>query len=106
MKYCCDSMKYYLNFNCEIHSDVFECPEAMILYDEVFDEYGLIVHDGGRSKIEIQYCPWCGEKLPDSKRDRWIEELKNLGIDSPFEEQVPAIYRTSAWWKINTKMNK
>ncbi|WP_404900450.1 hypothetical protein PV791_04820 [Priestia filamentosa] len=25
--------------------------------------YGLIVHDGGSSTIEMSFCPWCGKKL-------------------------------------------
>jgi hypothetical protein len=25
--------------------------------------YGLIVHDGGSSTIQIYFCPWCGERL-------------------------------------------
>ena len=32
--------------------------------------YGLIIHDGGTSAVTIQFCPWCGSKLPASKRDR------------------------------------
>jgi hypothetical protein len=33
----------------------------MIAFDGV--GYGLYVHDGGSSVIEILYCPWCGKKL-------------------------------------------
>ena len=25
--------------------------------------YGIPIHDGGSSIIEIKYCPWCGETL-------------------------------------------
>ena len=25
---------------------------------------GIIIHDGGQSFIKINYCPWCGRKLP------------------------------------------
>lgn len=26
--------------------------------------FGIPVHDGGTSAIAIEYCPWCGTKLP------------------------------------------
>ncbi len=26
--------------------------------------YGIPINDGGASMIVIQYCPWCGGKLP------------------------------------------
>lgn len=99
MKHCCSRMEYYLNFTCKTHLDAFECPDAILVYDEIFDEYGLIVHDGGRSTIEIDYCPWCGQKLPESKRERWFKELEDLGLDSPSEQQIPPKYRTSEWWR-------
>jgi hypothetical protein len=43
-------------------------------YHPTFDEYGIIVHDGGPSFVVIAYCPWCGVGLPESKRDRWFTE--------------------------------
>jgi hypothetical protein len=39
-----------------------ECPDALIA--TVRGGYGLIVHDGGQSVIEIKFCPWCGSGLP------------------------------------------
>ena len=47
----------------------------MLEYNERFDEYGLIIHDGGSSALLIQFCPWCGTKLPESKRN-----LSNLAF--------------------------
>jgi hypothetical protein len=67
------------------------------MYIPKFDEYGIIVHDGGTSMVRIQFCPWCGTRLPESKRDRWFDELKRRGID-PRGEQVPAEYQTDAWY--------
>ena len=67
--HCCETMKYQVNIKCEIHANPYDCPDTLITYHQQFDEYGLIIHDGGSSSIEINYCPWCGTKLPDSKRD-------------------------------------
>ena len=49
---------------CDLHSDRFECPDALVNYSERRKDYGLIIHDGGSSVISIAFCPWCGTKLP------------------------------------------
>ena len=66
-----------------------------------FDEYGLIIHDGGSSYIDIKYCPWCGSKLPESKRDLWFETLENLGFEDPIEQNIPEEFQTGKWHKKN-----
>jgi predicted RNA-binding Zn-ribbon protein involved in translation (DUF1610 family) len=60
--YCCEKMDYFSTLNCKDHSNIYECPDVLIS-SQSQNNYGLIIHDGGSSKIEIQYCPWCGTKL-------------------------------------------
>ncbi|MFP7416579.1 DUF6980 family protein [Priestia filamentosa] len=62
-KHCCDNMEYHANFKCDIHKTPFGCPDHLILFDDKHNDYGLIVHDGGSSTIEMSFCPWCGKKL-------------------------------------------
>ncbi len=50
-----------LAWKCDHHEGPFDCPDALVL--KVKQSYGLIIHDGGRSLVEIQHCPWCGAKL-------------------------------------------
>jgi hypothetical protein len=45
---------------CDEHADRCDCPDALIGYLHGRREYGLIVHDGGRSMRQIDFCPWCG----------------------------------------------
>ncbi|WP_397304903.1 DUF6980 family protein [Peribacillus butanolivorans] len=66
-KHCCDDMAYHENFKCEIHEKPFECPDKLVIYYEKDNEYGLIIHDGGSSSIEILFCPWCSKKLSEGK---------------------------------------
>jgi len=47
----------------------------------------------------MEYCPWCGQKLPLSLRDKWFDELEKLGYDEPFDQNIPIEYTTSVWWK-------
>ena len=96
-KYCCDKMDFFASNKCEIHSNPFDCPDNLIYYNEVFNEYGLIIHDGGESCCVIEFCPWCGSKLPESKRDFWFNELEKLGYLSPFEQEIPEKFKSSKW---------
>ena len=56
--HCCEMMRYYID-----HED------RVIYYWPRFDEYLVPVHDGGTSGIQMKFCPWCGARLPISKRD-------------------------------------
>jgi hypothetical protein len=60
---CCDRMNHELNQTCDMHASRFDCPDALVNFDS--RGYGLIVHDGGSSTVEIEFCPWCGSKLPE-----------------------------------------
>jgi hypothetical protein len=96
--HCCTKMSEAVAFACERHSDSFDCPDCLVHYTPQFDEYGLIVHDGGVSSIVISYCPWCGERLPESKRGRWHDELTLLGFDDPTEQEIPERFKSEAWY--------
>jgi hypothetical protein len=95
--HCCADMTAALEMRCDRHDDPFECADSLVSYSAVFDEYGLIVHDGGASSVLIAYCPWCGAKLPESRRDRWYDELEALGFEDPLGEEIPEPYRSAAW---------
>ena len=98
--YCCEMMKHNVSCECK------ECVgDKTIFYSKRFDEYMIPVSEDGLSGICIAYCPWCGQKLPESKRERWFEELDEMGIEfSLFDtEQVPEPYLSDEWWKYPNK---
>lgn len=64
-----------------------------VRYDARFDAYWM---EAGGAKQQLFYCPWCGEKLPPSQRDRWFDELEAQGID-PMDDPVPEPFRSGAW---------
>lgn len=82
---------------CGQHPDRHDCPDCLVEYVDHLREYGLIIHDGGTSSLQIRFCPWCGARLPETLRDRWFEELARRGID-PWEDEIPESFRSSAWW--------
>jgi len=45
-------------------------------------------------------CPWCGSKLPASKRECWFNALEHLGID-PLTDNVPSRFQPDAWYRSN-----
>ena len=49
----------------------------------------------GSSHVVIQFCPWCGEHLPESKRARWLEELEKRGLH-PLEDPVPPEFQSGS----------
>ena len=69
-----------------------------VQYNEVFDEYGLAVPGDEHSLILLDYCPWCGKKLPESRRGLWFEELESLGFDAPLiQAGIPEEYKCAKW---------
>lgn len=95
---CCTQLYRVVSRKCRRHRARFDCPDALVGYWPHYDEYGLIVHDGGSSMVLIFFCPWCGSKLPSSKRDRWFRELEAQGIE-PGADPTPRQYRTDSWWR-------
>lgn len=83
-----------LAFDCSDHADPFDCADSLVVYNEIFDEIGLVVHDGGPSYVLIAHCPWCGTRLPESQRDRWFDETEEKGIS---DDALPPEYASAAW---------
>ncbi len=90
--FCCNEM--YLN--------VYET--CSIMYEEKYDEYSIKCFEDDFSQLTLFFCPWCGKKLPDSKRDLWFSELEQLGFSDPlFFENIPGKYKSSEWWRDKTE---
>ena len=88
LKFCCTSMEMHVYETTIVH------------YNEVFDEYGIPLLEDNVSFIILEYCPWCGKKLPKSKRECWFNRLEDLGFEMPlFCEDIPAEYKTDKWWR-------
>ena len=56
------------------------------------------IRDGGTPYIIIEFCPWCGKKLPNSKRNEWFDEIEKLRIE-PSSEDIPEKYLTKKWYR-------
>lgn len=102
---CCNDMENNIyHIDQKDNFDKNDQNDQAVYFSSKFNEYGIPIHDGenGRatSYILIQYCPWCGKKLPDSMREEWFERLESLGFESPFEDfdKIPSEYKSSEWY--------
>ena len=104
MKHCCEYMSRKIE-HLSICDDPFGCPDAIIYYVPKFDEYGIIIHKGGRTYLHIHFCPWCGAKLPESKRDLWFDKLEAMGLtdidmmNAPYRTDIPKEFQTDEWYR-------
>jgi hypothetical protein len=75
MTFCCEQMKRQVEYTCEVHPDVSECPDSLVVRLTDTGKFGLRVHDGGSSFIAIRHCPWCGTDL--------LERVSNKELAPP-----------------------
>ena len=83
---------------CEVMSAHVADEDVPVTYSPRFREYGLKILDGGSAKQLIDFCPWCGRRLPESLRDEWFEQLEHLGLE-PEDPEVPDDMKSDAWWR-------
>ncbi|MEU6702305.1 DUF6980 family protein [Streptomyces wuyuanensis] len=94
--HCCETMRHHVAWDCDVHVDPYACPDALVHFMPRYQEYGLLIHDGGSSYVELLFCPWCGARLPESQRDRWFDAMEERGID-PWGDEIPDIFRDDRW---------
>lgn len=97
-KNCCEELEQ-ATVNCKQHHLAETCPDKVISYIPKFDEYGVLIQDGGTSMLTIKYCPWCGHQLPESRRDEWFDTLEKIGFDDPGEQDIPKEFTSDAWYR-------
>lgn len=95
-RFCCNEMAAALEHACEQHADPFACPDTVLVYNDVFDEYGLPIRDGGASYLTISHCPFCGAGLPTSRRDHWFDAVDAVDIP-PEADDLPARFLSAEW---------
>jgi len=95
-EHCCDIMVYYVTTSQEEHE--------LIRYHAETRKYRFLLHgyDYGLEQ-KMNYCPWCGTKLPESLGEEWCKVIKEkFGLEEVFAEEwaeLPEEYKTDEWWK-------
>ena len=93
MKHCCHNMECYA---CENNS--------LLKYSAYSREYNFILYDDPYGTLQnMDYCPWCGTKLPKTLGQEWCDAiLEELGIEDVDAEEwarLPEKYKTEQWWR-------
>jgi hypothetical protein len=73
-------------------------PRVPLTYFPKFREFRILV-DGGPIVQSIEFCPWCGGRLPTSLRDGYFDHLERLGLE-PESSELPVDLRSDAWWRM------
>jgi hypothetical protein len=102
MKFCCEDMEL------EVKKDVNDFYAGKNVAYEPFNRSFYVYHAGdSRHGTCIDYCPFCGAKLPKELIDEREEIIRTeLGLsylpgdygESP-EKELPEEFKTDEWWK-------
>lgn len=75
-------------------------PNRVVDYSGAWNEYRIPVPYDGYSSTVIRYCPWCGSRLPASKRDEWYRVLRGMGFSDPSgDDVIPPEFESDQWWR-------
>lgn len=93
-EHCCEQMTRNIN---DKRAQIFYLPH----YRSYYIEY--IYEPEFRARHVLNYCPWCGVKLPEDLTEKYYVSLeKDCGIDSyeakDHPENIPDEFKTEAWW--------
>jgi len=81
---CCAMMHTHSTRRCDCDND-FDCPDVLVLRGG--DVFALPIRDGGNSFVSINYCPWCGARVPKIIVDDFFFFGATSGLPpEPFEE--------------------
>jgi hypothetical protein len=67
LTYCCSWMEAQAKMTCQQHPERTDCPDVIIHRYQT--SFGIPIHDGSASCIEINYCPHCGSQLDQPRQD-------------------------------------
>jgi hypothetical protein len=103
--YPCVHLALQSTHTCPEHPDPRQCPEAVVVYEPRFREWGLPIRAAADadafSYLVIRHCPWCGVAVPPSLRDAWHTELAHLGFPNPLAawDDLPEAFLSDTWWR-------
>lgn len=97
---------------CKLMTGMIDDPRFPVEYDPIFREYAISEVKNGKRGMTHQrmfYCPWCGEKLPESLRHEWFNLIEAIGLDDidifsdiDRDPRIPEAMKSDAWWRKQT----
>nr|WP_148256803.1 hypothetical protein [Kribbella flavida] len=77
-----------------------EVDDIPVFYRPRFRTWVLEQQDGLNTRWRLEYCPWCGVKLPSSLSEEWMTEMNRRGFGPRAQDDdLPADLLDDRWWK-------
>jgi hypothetical protein len=95
-KYCCS------RFERGIREKNERTEGKSIFYDPPRRAYMILAKKYRSAKMVIEYCPFCGKKLPKLLYDEYWETLAKEHGEEYYvncDKKPPKEFRTDEWWK-------
>lgn len=73
-------------------------PALPIDYYGKFREYSIVYSNEAYGYQLMEFCPFCGARLPPSLRIEWYDRVETLGLD-PRSPGIPPSLRDDRWWR-------
>ena len=91
--HCCEKMDYAL-----------QDARIPLKYSPVYRIYFLPLKGMKAVGQPINYCPWCGKKLPNELKSKFFEIVKReYGIEPDIDilknPSLPEEFKSDEWWK-------
>lgn len=90
--YCCNTLKQNITDE-----------RIQIFYDKKFREYYIWGNKERTVWQILDFCPFCGNKFPNSLRNEWYDILEDeFKIEDPCNTEsnkIPHSFLSDTWWK-------
>jgi hypothetical protein len=89
---CCNKL------NAEIHKS-----KSALINSDKSRSYNFLMRRNNFQSLPVNYCIYCGTKMPDCLYDMWYQILKRqykLSYDDlEYNEKIPQEFLTGEWWR-------
>ena len=72
--------------------------DVKLHYEPEAREYYIAAENPNKVYI-IQYCPWCGSKLPSYLGGVMVDYILEAGYEGFDDPNLPDEFKTDDWWK-------
>ncbi len=95
-EHCCVAMTEQVNLVYpSAESALLGSTDKRVYWSPAFDEYGLICQPSAEVLV-ISCCPFCGSRLPLSRRDEWMAAVELTGWRT-WGGPMPKEFLSNAW---------
>ena len=80
-----------------IEGEFFPGATPFIFYTPKWRSYGIVIGHNLKTQAFLNYCPFCGAKLPKELSDEHFEAIHDE--NGKLLDPIPPEFDTDEWWK-------